>query len=696
MRNAAVSCKVSFFTIVMACTAYTSANATSGIKQVAVPPPPLGWSSWNSLGNDVDQVAIEQQADALVQLNKNIADKTYRYRYVNTDGGWWLTANGNRNASGGFALNPNQWDSGSLGDLVAHIHKDGLLAGIYTDAGKTGCGGQNGSEGYYIPDMLQFAEWGFDYVKVDYCGGRAEDLDPLETYSNIAQAIQYAEYETGRSILFSVCNPGQVYATPGFPDSGEGPWSWAPGVGDLPRVIWRSSDDITGGGGLSPHATFQDVLNNFHSAYHPQAEHTGYYNDPDMMVAGLPGVDADPANPLQSQAHMSLWAISGAPMIQGANLVTIQAENDPVVGVLTNQDVIKVDQDPRGLQGIEVATPAPGIEIWAKLLAGSGQRALVVLNETTSSASINLSSSDLSLLGLNPAAGVSLVDLWSQSPVIQGGASSSITLTVPAQTARMLSVSGTDLAPTTFQPDAASGPGRNEFQIATTSVSTDPDTFQMQNGINHLDIAYSNPSRATRYSSLSIAGQPATTVAFPSTGTGTGTVTIAAPLTTQGFNDLIFSTPTGTGPAIHTVSLVAGPVPVFTASNEADASGNTLSGTAVVQSCATCYDGKDVGFIGSGGGSSGTLTINNVTVPAAGQYTLLIAYTNADSVSRVANVSVNGGAPTSASFPIAGKDYDTIGVFPLVVTLNAGSNSITFANPTGYGPDIVALDVKTP
>ena len=72
MRNASVSCKVSFLAIVMACTAYTSANATGGIKQVAVPPPPLGWSSWNSLGNDVDQVAIEQQADALVQLNKNI------------------------------------------------------------------------------------------------------------------------------------------------------------------------------------------------------------------------------------------------------------------------------------------------------------------------------------------------------------------------------------------------------------------------------------------------------------------------------------------------------------------------------------------------------------------------------------------------------------------------------------------------
>ena len=171
-------------------------------------------------------------------------------------------------------------------------------------------------------------------------------------------------------------------------------------------------------------------------------------------------------------------------------------------------------------------------------------------------------------------------------------------------------------------------------------------------------------------------------------------MTVAAPLTTQGYNDLVFSTPTGTAPSIQTVSLVAGPVPVFTAAYEADASNNTLTGTAVIQSCATCSDGKDVGFIGSGGGSSGTLTFNNVNAPASGQYTLLIAYANADGMPRGANVSVDGGAPVSASFPIAGKDYDTVGIYPLVVTLNAGSNSISFANPTGYGPDVVALDVK--
>lgn len=673
---------------------YTGAHAADVVTQIAVPPPPLGWSSWNPLGNDVDQQAIEQQADALVQLNKNVADAALRYRYVNIDGGWWLTVNGDRNASGGFALDPDRWDNGSLADTVAHIHKDGLLAGIYTDAGKTGCGGQNGSEGYYIPDMLQFAEWGFNYVKVDYCGGRAEDLDPLETYSNIAQAITYAEDETGRKFVFSVCNPGQVYAMPGFPDSGEGPWSWAPGVGDLPRVVWRTSDDITGGGGVSPHATFQDVLNNFHSAYHPQAEHTGFYNDPDMMVAGLPGVDADPTNPLQSQAHMSLWSISGAPLIQGANLVTIEAEKSPVVGVLANEDVIKVDQDPRGLQAIEVAVPAPGIEIWSKLLSGSGQRAVVVLNETTSSASVTLSASNLAALGLDPNADVSVTDLWLHAAVTPTNGSS-IALTIPPQAARMLSVSGTDLASTTFQPNASTGPGRNEFQIASTAVAPGAGTFQMQNGVNHLDIAYRNPGKATRYSSLAVSSQPATTVAFPSTGSAVGTITIAAPLTTQAFNDLVFTSPNGLAPAIQSVSLVAGPVPVFDAEYEADNSGNTLAGTAVIQSCATCSDGKDVGFIGSGGGNSGALTINNVTAPAAGHYTLLIAYANADSTARVAAISVNGAASTSVSFPIAGKDYDTVGVLPLTVTLKAGNNSIMFANPAGYGPDVVALDLKT-
>ena len=701
MRHTATRSGTVCFIFAAICATSAGAHAAGDLPQIAVPPPPLGWSSWNGLGNDISQEAIEQQADALKRLNGSISDAALKYRYVNIDGGWWLSSYGDRTAAGGFAINPDLWDNGSLADTVAHIHKDGLLAGAYTDAGKTGCGGQNGSEGYYIPDMLQFAEWGFDYVKVDYCGGRAENLDPLETYTDIAQAITYATAETGRKFVFSVCNPGQVYGTAGYPDTGEGPWSWAPGVGDLPRVIWRSSDDITGGGGLSPFGTFQQSLDNFHSAYHPQAEHTGYYNDPDMMVTGRPGVDADPANPLQSQASMSLWAMSGAPMIKGANLVTTEATNGAVVGVMTNGNVLKLDQDARGVQGIEIAVPEPGVEVWGRLLSGSGRRALMVLNETNATISVTLPASDLGKLGLNPADGVTLTDLWSNAAVTPDAGSSAVTLAVPARSARLLSVSGTDLAATNFEPTASNGAGRNSFQIATTAVANDAGTFQTQQGINALDIAYRNPGRSTRYASLAIAGQPATTVAFPPTAASGGTVTVAANLTTQSDNFLNFTPPPGAtpgpAPVLQPVSLVAGPVPVFVPMFEADAPGNALSGMAVVQTCATCGDGKDVGEIGTSNGQSGSLTFNNVTVASSGAYTLLISYQSTDSApQRTADISVNGAAPTTVSFPSAGKDYDTEGVIPVPVTLQAGNNTVAFSNPTGFAPNFVALDVTTP
>ena len=183
-----------------------SANAQ---KRIGVPPPPMGWSSWNSFSNTVDARIIMEQARAMVANGMARAG----YQYVNIDEGWWL---GERDVEGNIVVDAKSWPAlaageraGDMANIVRYIHGLGLKAGIYTDAGMDGCSlypdlgaiyQHVGSEGHYQQDFLQFAKWGFDYVKVDWCGGDKEKLDPAVQYAEVARAIGKAETVTGRRL----------------------------------------------------------------------------------------------------------------------------------------------------------------------------------------------------------------------------------------------------------------------------------------------------------------------------------------------------------------------------------------------------------------------------------------------------------------------------------------------------------------
>jgi hypothetical protein len=196
---------------------------------VPVPPPPIGWSSWNSFSNTVDSQIIMAQARAMASNGMKLAG----YQYINIDEGWWL---GQRDADGNILVEEKAWPAikegekaGDMGNIVRFIHGLGLKAGIYTDAGKDGCSlypdvgwmyFNTGSEGHYEQDFLQFARWGFDYVKVDWCGGDRENLDPEVQYAEIARAIARAEKLTGHRLYLSLCEWGK-----------QSPWTWAPHVG---------------------------------------------------------------------------------------------------------------------------------------------------------------------------------------------------------------------------------------------------------------------------------------------------------------------------------------------------------------------------------------------------------------------------------------------------------------------------------
>lgn len=515
-------------------------QAHSGAKLIPVTPPPMGWSSWNSFSNTVDSQIIVDQAKAMVSTGMQRAG----YRYVNIDEGWWL---GERDLEGNIVIDPKAWPAlapgehaGDMANIVRYIHSLGLKAGIYTDAGLDGCSMypdlgpvylHEGSEGHYEQDFLQFAKWGFDYVKVDWCGGDKEKLDPAVQYAEIARAIAKAEAATGRRLYFSLCEWGK-----------NSPWTWAPNVSGAPADIWRTSGDIVAP--IVPHrehsgrlASFPGVLSNFDQGIHPEAQHTGFYNDPDMMVVGMPGL-----SDAQNRVHMSLWVISAAPLLVGADLTTL---SEATRATLTNPEVLAVDQDSLGLQAVKAASNGDGLEVWVKALSTPGERAVLLLNRTGDAASITAHWIDL---GLDNSSSATVRDLWAGKDL--GSFSNSYSATVASNDAVMVVVRGHEGKLVAYNPSGG-GDMRQGQEISFTHVASRVPMARIR-------IEYTNPDKAPRYAELRVNGKIATRIAFPPTGSGNalGAIWIQALLDRAGDgNVLSFSPVCDPGPAIESIAV---------------------------------------------------------------------------------------------------------------------------------------------
>lgn len=347
--------------------------------------PPMGWASWNSFAAKINASVIKAQADAMVSSGLKDAG----YQYVNIDEGWWQ---GTRDSSGNITIDTAEWPGG-MQAIADYIHGLGLKAGIYTDAGKDGCGyyyptGRpaapgSGSEGHYEQDFLQFSKWGFDFVKVDWCGGSKEGLDAKTAYQGISDAIKKATAQTSRPMVLSVCNWGE-----------QSPWNWAPAL----SAMWRTSQDIIYYGDK---ADMKRVLSNFDSAQHSTAQSPGHYNDPDMLIVGMSAFTL-----AQNRTHMALWAISGAPLLAGNKLDAMSAE---VKGVLTNREVLAINQDPLAKQGTKVSDSG-GLQVYSKVLSGTGRRAVLLLNRSSATATLSVKFADIGL-----GASATLRDVWAGS-----------------------------------------------------------------------------------------------------------------------------------------------------------------------------------------------------------------------------------------------------------------------------------------
>jgi alpha-galactosidase len=334
--------------------------------------PPMGWNSWNKFACNVSEELIKQVADAMISSGMKDAG----YQYIVIDDCWQV----DRDSQGNIIPDAKRFPSG-MKALADYIHAKGLKFGLYSDAGTLTCQKRPGGRGYEFQDARQYAAWGVDYLKYDWCSTSTQNQQA--SYSIMRDAL----VKSGRPMVFSLCEWGSSK-----------PWLWARDVGNL----WRTTGDIQdcwdckrdwGGMGF---VHILDLQNGLESYAGP-----GHWNDPDMLEVGNGGMTTT-----EYRSHFSLWCILAAPLIAGNDIRSMSPE---IAEILTNKEVIAVDQDQLGMQGRRVKREGD-LEVWARQLA-DGSRAVALLNRGATETKISVSWSDIGYPDYLPA---SVRDLWAR------------------------------------------------------------------------------------------------------------------------------------------------------------------------------------------------------------------------------------------------------------------------------------------
>lgn len=392
----------------------------------SAPLPPMGWNSWNAFGVDITEAKVLGSANVIRSTGLQEAG----YVNINIDDGWWRKR---RSPDGRMQIRTNLFPSAATGGpqetsfrpFTDHLHAMGFKAGIYTDIGRNACsqawspGNPNlpegtqaerevGLHGHVAQDLaLYFGEWNFDTIKVDSCGlahypadkptvrngtYRAfgpimADAVPNRTDIPAVKALYGDARDALRRIrpkgdyILSLCNWGAANVR-----------SWGPDFG----TTWRTSNDID--------ATWGRMLHNFDSvATREFYAGPGHWNDPDMLEVGNGEFDA--AHLTEARAHMSLWAIASAPLIIGTDLTRAP---QGIIDILGNREVIAVNQDRAGHQGV-LAYADSEREIVVKTLSEAGVKAVVLFNRTAAPTDITLTAQHLKMRADAP---IALRDLW--------------------------------------------------------------------------------------------------------------------------------------------------------------------------------------------------------------------------------------------------------------------------------------------
>ncbi|MBE1583389.1 alpha-galactosidase [Nonomuraea angiospora] len=372
--------------------------------------PPMGWNSWNTFGCNINETLIKQMADAIV--NSGLRD--LGYKYVVVDDCWFDPT---RDSAGNLRGNPSRFPGGmkALGD---YLHAKGLKFGIYqVPVDKTcaqyfgGYPGATGSQGHEVQDAKQFAAWGVDYLKYDWCSPSGTIDDQVRTFAKMRDALA----ATGRPIVYSI-NPNSIHAKTG-PQR-----NW----GDVAN-LWRTTEDITNKWNTGQTNGYPMGIQNIVDVTVPLASYArpGAFNDPDMMEIGRGGM-----TDTEMRSHFALWAIMASPLIAGNDLRSM----DPATTtILKNQNLIAINQDPLGLQAGQVSNDGTRRVLAKKL--GNGDVAVALFNQGDSTTTISTTASAIGLAGDS----FTLRDAWTNAVSASTG---TISAAVPSHGTVVYRVSG--------------------------------------------------------------------------------------------------------------------------------------------------------------------------------------------------------------------------------------------------------------
>ena len=384
----------------------TAGSATSkltivgGSHQLALTPP-MGWNSWNVWGTAVDDEKVRAAADWMVK--SGLAD--HGYQYINIDDAW----EGKRDEEG--RLQPNE-KFPDMSSLVDYVHSKGLKLGIYSSPGPHTCAGYPGSYQHEEIDAVTWAEWGIDLIKYDWCSyGQIAKDSSLEELQKPYRVMRRALDLCGRDIVYSICQYGMGDVS-----------RWGADVGGN---YWRTTYDITDSwSSMSSLGFGQSGLEEYAGP--------GHWNDPDMLVVGQvgwgPSLHPTKLTKNEQITHLTLWSLLAAPLLVGCDLTQI---DDFTFAVLTNPEVLAVNQDPLGVQAKRVAQEGES-EVWMRPLEG-GTWAVGLFNRGRKMTEITVDWKTLGLTGPQPVR-----NLWLRQD--EGGFDGSYRTTVPRHGAVMLKI----------------------------------------------------------------------------------------------------------------------------------------------------------------------------------------------------------------------------------------------------------------
>jgi alpha-galactosidase len=339
--------------------------------------PPLGWNSWNCFGCDVTEANVRSAADAMVASGL----VNHGWTFINIDDCW----EAGRGEDGKILANEK---FPSMKSLTDYVHSKGLKIGLYSSPGPKTCAEHEGSYKHEALDAARYAEWGFDYLKYDWCsyGGlvpRPDHAGLLKPYQVMREALN----QVPRDIVFSLCQYGMGNV-----------WEWGAEVGGN---CWRTTGDITD--------TWSSMSRiGFGQAGHERYAGPGHWNDPDMLVVGYVGWSAKVRptrlTPNEQYTHITLWCLLCSPLLIGCDMTKL---DDFTLNLLSNDEVLEVSQDPLGRQAARVARNGT-TEVWAKNME-DGSKAAGLFNLGEEDAPVTASWSELGLTGKQ-----TVRDLWRQ------------------------------------------------------------------------------------------------------------------------------------------------------------------------------------------------------------------------------------------------------------------------------------------